>query len=117
MKLGDRLKLLREKKGLSQMELARRLNMPNHSISNYERGLRRPSFDALTTMADYFEVSVDYLLGRDPQIVTHDGEMLTLERFLDEGKITFQGMPLNQEDVENLTRFLEMMKKYKEKCQ
>ena len=62
--LGKRLRYLREKKKLSQLELAKKLNMPNQNISNYEREFRQPDYDTLNKLADFFGVTVDYLLGR-----------------------------------------------------
>ncbi len=59
-----RLKELREKKGISQLKLALDLNMNQNSISRYETGARQADYEALIAFADYFNVSVDYLLER-----------------------------------------------------
>lgn len=59
-----RLKELREKKGLSQLKLAMDLSMNQNSISRYETGAREADYDTLIKFADYFNVSVDYLLER-----------------------------------------------------
>lgn len=64
MTLGERLRSLREKAGLTQKELASHLNVPNQNISNYERGFRQPDYETLQKLADYYDVSTDYLLGR-----------------------------------------------------
>lgn len=63
--MGKRIKKLREMKGLTQDELAEILNMNRANISNYERGILTniPS-KPLSKMADFFNVSTDYLLGR-----------------------------------------------------
>ncbi len=65
-----RLKELRKKKGLSQLRLATELNTTQNTISRYENGEREPGIAELLKIADYFNVSVDYLLGRtdDPQM-------------------------------------------------
>lgn len=55
----------RKKLGLSQEELAKRLKISQKSISKYERGDRRPSYETLLAMSSVFGVSVDYLLGKD----------------------------------------------------
>lgn len=57
----------RKKLGLSQEELATKLKISQKSISKYERGDRRPSFETLVAMSSIFNVSVDYLLGNDIQ--------------------------------------------------
>ena len=59
-----RLKELRKKKGLSQLRLATELNTTQNTISRYETGEREPGIDELVKIADYFNVSVDYLIGR-----------------------------------------------------
>ena len=59
----DRLRELRTAKGISQQELADMLNVHAMTISGYERGIRRPNFEMLDEIADYFDVSVDYLIG------------------------------------------------------
>ncbi|WNS78228.1 helix-turn-helix transcriptional regulator [Domibacillus sp. DTU_2020_1001157_1_SI_ALB_TIR_016] len=61
---GERLRSLREKARLTQKELASRLNVPNQNISNYERIFRQPDYETLQKLADYYDVSTDYLLGR-----------------------------------------------------
>ncbi|MDF8373622.1 helix-turn-helix domain-containing protein [Weissella paramesenteroides] len=60
-----RLKELREAKGLSQRQLANELGMVHQTYSNYERGEREPRIDVLIKLADYFDVSVDYLIGHE----------------------------------------------------
>lgn len=59
-----RLKELREKRGISQVTLASALNLNQNSISRYETGEREADYATLIAIADYFGVSVDYLLGR-----------------------------------------------------
>ena len=59
-----RLKLLRKELGISQLKLAMDLNMNQNSISRYENGEREADYETLIAFADYFCVSVDYLLGR-----------------------------------------------------
>ena len=59
-----RLKQLRESKGISQMKLALDLSINQNSISRYETGEREPGIKELILLADYFNVSVDYLIGR-----------------------------------------------------
>ncbi len=59
-----RIKELRKKKGLSQLRLAMELNTTQNTISRYETGEREPGIDELIKIADYFHVSVDYLIGR-----------------------------------------------------
>lgn len=59
-----RLKELRKKKRISQLKLALDLNMNQNSISRYENGVREADYATLIAFADYFDVSIDYLLER-----------------------------------------------------
>ncbi|MBQ8944090.1 MAG: helix-turn-helix transcriptional regulator [Clostridia bacterium] len=59
-----RLKELRKARGISQQKLAIDLNMNQNSISRYENGQREADYKTLIALADYFNVSVDYLLER-----------------------------------------------------
>ena len=61
---GNRLKNLREDIDLTQVQLAFRLNITRSALANYETGLREPDYELLIKIADYFEISLDYLLCR-----------------------------------------------------
>ena len=62
--LGERLRQLREENKLSQKELAKYLGVTGRTISYYEYGKRFPSPETLNRIADYFNVSLDWLFGR-----------------------------------------------------
>jgi transcriptional regulator with XRE-family HTH domain len=59
-----RLKELRKSRNISQIKLAMDLNMNQNSISRYETGEREADYATLIAIADYFDVSIDYLLER-----------------------------------------------------
>lgn len=59
-----RLKELRKKKGISQLKLAMDLSMNQNTISRYETEERQADYKTLIKIADYFNVSIDYLLER-----------------------------------------------------
>ncbi|KYC71666.1 helix-turn-helix transcriptional regulator [Heyndrickxia faecalis] len=61
---GKRLSALRKQKGLSQYELADKLGYSRGQIANYEQGKREPDYETLQKIADFFDVTTDYLLGR-----------------------------------------------------
>ncbi|MFV3012012.1 helix-turn-helix domain-containing protein [Clostridium botulinum] len=61
---GDRLKELREEKEMTQEELGKFLNVSRQTISGYEAGAIEPSISNLVKLADIFNISLDYLLGR-----------------------------------------------------
>ncbi|MBE7075177.1 MAG: helix-turn-helix transcriptional regulator [Clostridiales bacterium] len=60
-----KLKELRKEKRLSQKQVAEIVNYSQNLISSWEHGLREPSLEALITLANFFNVSVDYLIGND----------------------------------------------------
>ena len=59
-----RLKELRKQKNMTQIKLAMDLNLSQNSISRYELGEREAGYATLIAFADYFNVSIDYLLER-----------------------------------------------------
>jgi len=95
--LGKRLKIQREKRGWSQLLVAEKLDIANTVLSNYERDYRDPDTETLSRLADLYEVSVDYLLGRtnNPSLVAKD---LPIE------------IDLSPESVEELRKFAELLK-------
>ncbi len=64
------LKKLRVSKNLTQKQLGELIGASERGIQNYELGLRKPNYDMLIAIADYFDVSLDFLVGRskDPKL-------------------------------------------------
>lgn len=60
---GEQLKALRMEKGIGQVELARAIGVSKGIVSLWENGLREPKLSNLIVLAQYFQVSVDYLIG------------------------------------------------------
>ena len=67
VKFAERLQALRKEKGMTQREMADLMQMQLRSYQHYEGGDRRPDYEGLIALADYFGVSTDYLLGRSDQ--------------------------------------------------
>ena len=73
--INKEIKSLRQKKGWSQAELARRLHISPSAVGMYEQGRREPSIDILVAMSEEFGVSLDYLVTRkvctltDPRLI------------------------------------------------
>ena len=63
-KMEFRLKKLRKERNISQLKLALDLNMNQNTVSRYENMEREADYETLIKIADYFNVSLDYLLGR-----------------------------------------------------
>lgn len=64
MKFGELLAGLRKERGILQKELATYLKVTVATISNYEKGIHSPDYETLVKLADFFDVSTDYLLQR-----------------------------------------------------
>lgn len=62
--LGDRLKELRLNNGLKQSDLLKKFNLSSARYSQYENDKRVPDYELLIKFADFYNVSIDYLLGR-----------------------------------------------------
>lgn len=114
---GQRLKDLRKSKRLTQQQLADIFFLNKSSISRYENDSQLPEHELLQKMADYFEVSIDYLLGRDdisktpssPEMLSKrekfdiEKEVLQMIENIDKAKVVeFCGNPADDEDKEFL---------------
>lgn len=71
--LKDKLVELRTKKGLSQSQMAKLLNITRQAYNHYETGIRIPTAEGLNLIADIFDVSTDHLLGREDVISCKKG--------------------------------------------
>lgn len=82
---AKRLKLLRLASGLSQADLAKEVGLTASAIGMYEQGRREPSLSPLSEIADYFNVDVDYLLGKEDQTTILDPTRLGSRYYHDPG--------------------------------
>lgn len=94
--LARRIIDLRERNNMTQVELAKKINLSKSKMSKIESGDRRVTSDELAAFAEVFGVSTDYLLGR-PEKHKEDQEELDLERALDNAH-SFSGKPLSDHD-------------------
>ena len=86
---GERLKFLREKKGLTQKDVATRLGLEPAAVSKYELDMREPNIEAIKKLASLFNVSIDYLLGRTPDIFVNEADREVLDLSLIKDKYNF----------------------------
>ncbi len=63
--LGEQLRKLRKQKNLTQKQLADYLHVTDGAVAMWEHGRREPDVEILTKLADFYGVTVDYLLGRE----------------------------------------------------
>lgn len=63
------IKILREKINISQYELADKLGIPRSTLCNYEKNINEPSISTLIKLANFFNVSIDELVGRETDTI------------------------------------------------
>ncbi|WP_079479686.1 helix-turn-helix domain-containing protein [Halobacillus salinus] len=119
MNFSERLKKLRKERGLSQESLASAADIPRGSIAHYERGVKRlPEYDRLFKLADYFGVSVDYLIGRsdyrkytkDELDFVDDSQELSVQELQEKYKLTLDGKPATKEELEGAIAFIRSLR-------
>lgn len=86
---GERIKYLREKSGLTQKDVATRLGLEPAAISKYELDMREPNIEAIKKLATMFNVSIDYLLGRTPDVFVNEADKDILDISLIRDKYNF----------------------------
>lgn len=84
MKFGKRLKGLRESRNVTQQQLADVLNVGRATIAGYETKDKSPDYDRLRLIAQFFNVTTDYLLGMEPKEITTDTTLATHRTNFDE---------------------------------
>ena len=116
MEFKDVLKSLRNKRELSQIELAKKLGFSAGLIGMYESGKRKPSYEALEVIADYFNISIDYLMGKDDKSMYYlDPDVAELAQELyvrPEMRVLFDASKkASAEDIQFVINMLERMNK------
>ena len=101
MRIGDRMKQLREEKDLMQQEVCSALGLEQSTLANYENNLRVPKTDILISIANYYGVSLDYLVGRtNNRFDNSKRHPKDLNKFLEQAEIVFDGDTYNLSDDE-----------------
>lgn len=105
---AERLKEERKNNNLNQTQLAEKLYLDRSSISKYESGKQIPEIPTLETIADYFEVSLDYLVGRtDIRNYTESGKVASNENEIFNVKYKNENLSLSKKEIEELIEKLE----------
>lgn len=88
MGLDERLTELRKQSKLSQDALAKKVGVHPNVIGRYERGEAKPTIEVATKMADVFEVSVDYLVGKTDLLIDQNilNQLTTIQKLPNEEK-------------------------------
>lgn len=100
--IGERIKELRKSKKMSQSELGKFIGVSQTTVTAWENGRAEPSSSYVTKLATFFNVSTDYLLGRDPK----EDALKTADLADDDTIFTFEGKPIPEQDLEYMKRLL-----------
>lgn len=99
--LGNIIKELRKKKRMTQRDLAKAMKVSQQTVGAWETGRAIPGADTLSELADYFNVTTDYLLGKPDK-----KEKKSVELSDDDVIMTYQGKELSNEDKEIIRRLM-----------
>lgn len=104
--IGNTLKSLRERKGLTQEDIAVRLNVKRQTYSAYERNVSTPDANTIKWFANYYEITADELLGMENKKTTPEGQSLSVER----GKILEAATDLSPEEAAQVIDYVAFLK-------
>jgi transcriptional regulator with XRE-family HTH domain len=113
-----KLKELRQQRGIRQGELAKLLMVKQGTVSKWENLEREPDFETLNTIANYFGVSIDYLMGREDESLPNDelltfkiAKLITTKGTEKEQRFILDFLELSPEEKEALETVLSVIKK------
>lgn len=110
-----RLKELREKAGYSQQSFADAIGVKQSTVGNWEAGAREPKLEVMQKLADFFDVSVDYLIGRDNTPRPRKEAAQKKEISDEDIKFALFGGDVTDEAYEDVKRFAQFIKEKYEK--
>lgn len=107
---GNRIRILRKKHNLTQLELAKKVEIPKSTLAGYENGLRRPKFETVEKLAEVLHTSSDYLIG-----ITNESQPFKptkdLRKLLKADDYHIDGKKLSNDDLDFVIQFLEKLSK------
>ena len=103
MSIGTKIRDLRKQAHLSQTELGKKVSVSQQTLTAWENNKAEPSSSAVAQLADIFNVTTDYLLGRPNKQETKKDDV---ELSDDDVIMTWQGKPLSDEDRELIRRIM-----------
>ncbi len=111
MSLGNRIKELREKNGKTQLDVSKYLDVTYQTIYKYEKDIAVPPADAIIKLAEYFNVTTDYLLGRtdEPNDIIKDKNLhMAAYSDIDLAKLAQLEPKKKKAIVDNINNMIEM---------
>jgi len=113
MTFGERLADLRGRRSLTQSEVAKLTNISRSRLSLYEINQREPDLATTKQLADFFNVTIDYLVGRDNiesfSPAAEEDNSNDLIKFLEQPEVLFDGIPLTKEDKSKIKASLDII--------
>ncbi|PJN53628.1 hypothetical protein PAEVO_03480 [Paenibacillus sp. GM2FR] len=112
MKIGDRLTQLRNKKGLTQDQLAEALGVKRARYNSWENNIAKPDIEMIAKLAALHKVSSDYIIGVDtpaPEWATYKDKRDFKNMLEDNAEVMFDGVPISDDDKEKIKRVMEAM--------
>lgn len=113
--LCEKLKKLRSSTNLTQSQFAKKIDVARTTYAMYEQGNREPDYETLCRIADYYGVSIDFLLGRtDSMKQQKDSADKTFEQFVNSPDLQtwYKELPENdEEELRQLKEIWEIIKK------
>ncbi|MEG1999915.1 MAG: helix-turn-helix transcriptional regulator [Evtepia sp.] len=110
MKFGDILSELRHDKNLLQKDIANLIHVSVSTVSNYETGAHFPDIQTIMKLADFFQVPIDYLLGRTKFYHNYDILNQLLKNNLTVADLMNTILTLDDKDIASLIEYLELLK-------
>lgn len=113
--LGERLRMARERKGYSQTEVYKRTNINNKTLSRYEKDGSEPDTETLKTLADLYDVKVEWLITGTSSSSYSSKDELDIAKRMEQirrdlskdGGLTFYGEPMSEEAKESFLEAIE----------
>lgn len=111
---GQKLKMLREKKGLTQEQFAKKFNILKSSVSMYENNVRLPNVELIKEFSNYFNVSIDYLLNNKTtsEYENELEEQEVLKKLLKRNGFMEDNEDLTDEELDKLMKFVSANKEF-----
>ena len=111
---NKRLKALRKQNNLTQYQLAKDLNISCSTISMYECNERKPDIDFLKKVANYFNVTVDFLLSENPHLIENNEDLIGYLHIL-QNRVEFRKLldttkTLTKEEIELLISIIKVLR-------
>jgi transcriptional regulator with XRE-family HTH domain len=106
---GKRLRELRFEKNLTMEKAAKIVGIAKSTYAGYESEFRQPSLDKITLFANFYNVSVDYILCLTDQRDRKQPQSLNAKEFLSNEELHWDGVPLGEEEIKQIRDFLRIV--------